>query len=100
MSGKDKTTGMKSAYELALERMERDGIERPNQEALTDDARAQVAEARSKAEAELANLEILHKQKLAKGHDDIGLLKEEYVRERKRIEERLESKIAKLRAGS
>ncbi len=99
MSGKDKTTGMKSAYELALERMEQAGIERPNQDALSDDARAQIAELRSKAEAELANLEILHQQKLAKGQDDIGLLEEEYVRERKRIEERLESKISKLRAG-
>jgi len=39
MAVKDKTTGMKSAYELALERMEKQGIERPREETFSDEAR-------------------------------------------------------------
>ena len=38
MAAKDKTTGMKSAYELALERMEKQGIERPREETFSDEA--------------------------------------------------------------
>ena len=37
MAAKDKTTGMKSAYELALERMEKQGIERPREETFSDE---------------------------------------------------------------
>jgi hypothetical protein len=99
MAEKDKASGMKSAYELALERMEKQGIDRPREETFSDEARDQIAEARRKAEARLAELEILHKDRLkgvydpAKRQED----EEEYVRERRRIEEDRDRKVEELR---
>ena len=55
---------MKSAYELALERIEKQGIERPREEGFGDEIREKIAEARRQAEARLAELEILHKNRL------------------------------------
>jgi hypothetical protein len=78
---------MKSAYELALERLEQRGIDRP--EALSDELREQMAEVRRQADAKLAELEILHAK---------SLQEEDYARERRRIEEDRDRKIAKLRA--
>src|ERR1044071_4311027 len=69
MAGSDKSSGMKSAYELALERLERQGIERPREEALSEEVRQQVAEARRQAEAKLAELEILHRDRLKGVYD-------------------------------
>lgn len=99
MTEKDKAAGMKSAYELALERLEKQGIERPREESFSDAIRDQIAEARRKADARLAELEILHKDRLkgvydpAKRQED----EEEYVRERRRIEDDRDRKIEELR---
>jgi hypothetical protein len=92
---------MKSAYELALERLEQQGIERPREEALTDETRARMAEARRQAEAKLAELEILHHDRLSRMIDPAERDKEdeEYARERRRIEEARDRKLAELRAG-
>jgi hypothetical protein len=101
MADKDKASGMKSAYELALERLEKQGIERPREETFSEDLREKIAEARRKAEARLAELEILHKNRLktiyepAKRQEE----EEEYVRERRRIEDERERKIEELRRG-
>lgn len=93
-----KPTGMKSAYELALERMESQGIERPREEALSDEARREMADTRQKTEAKLAELEILHKDRLkTASHGERGELEEEYRRERRRLEEDRDRKIARLR---
>ncbi|MEA2603204.1 MAG: hypothetical protein QOF89_4196 [Acidobacteriota bacterium] len=99
MADKDKATGMKSAYELALERMEKQGIERPREETFSDEAREQIAEARRRAEASLAELEILHQNRLKTIYD---LAKreeeeEEYRRDRRRIEDQRERKVEELR---
>jgi hypothetical protein len=101
MADKDKASGMKSAYELALERMERQGIDRPREESLTAEAREKMAEIRSKAEARIAEMEILHKDRL-KSVLDPGQRQEdeeEYRRERRRIEEDRDRKIEELRGG-
>jgi hypothetical protein len=101
MADKDKASGMKSAYELALERLEKQGIERPREETFGDELREQIAEARRKAEAKLAELEILHQNRL-KTIQDFDKREEEekdYVRERRRIEDDRERKIEKLRKG-
>jgi hypothetical protein len=92
---------IKSAYELALERLEREGIERPREESLSDDARRQVAEIRQQAEARLAELEILHRNRLRTLGDPAARQAEEedYVRERRRIEDGRERKVARVRAG-
>src|SRR5687768_18283591 len=69
MADKDKASGMKSAYELALERLEKQGIERPREEGLSGEMKEQVAEIRRQAEAKLAELEILHRDSLRKAVD-------------------------------
>ena len=98
----DKASGMKSAYELALERLERQGIERPREESLTDAVRQQMAEVRSKAEARIAELEILHQNRLKSIFDPAKRQEEEddYVRERQRIENDRESRLDALRGKS
>jgi hypothetical protein len=96
-----KSAGMKSAYELALERIEKQGIERPREE-FSAEAREKIAEARRQAEAKLAELEILHKDRLRLERDPTKRQdsEDEYRRERRRIEDNLEVKIEKLRAGA
>jgi hypothetical protein len=99
---KPKTEGMKSAYELALERLESQGIERPREEGLSEEARRQVAEIRQQAEAKLAELEILHRDRARTLADPVKRREqdEEYVRERRRIEDERERKIRKVRAAA
>ena len=89
---------MKSAYELALERLERQGIERPQEGALSEAVREQMAEARRRAEARLAELEILHRDRLRKGAEPAEE-EEGYLRERRRIEEDRERALERLRRG-
>ncbi len=98
MADKDKTSGMKSAYELALERMEKQGIERPREEGFSAEVKEKMNDLKRQAEAKLAELEILHRDRLgktepAKRQDE----EEEYVRERRRIEDDRDRKIERLR---
>ncbi len=90
---------MKSAYELALERLESQGIERPREEALSDAEREQVAEARRKAEAKIAELEILHRDRLAGIADPAERAKAEkdFRHERQRVEEKRDREIERIR---
>ena len=60
---------MKSAYELALERLESQGIERPRQESLSEETRQRLNDVRQQAAAKLAELEILHLDRLKTVHD-------------------------------
>jgi hypothetical protein len=101
MADKDKASGMKSAYELALERMEKQGIERPREESFGDELREKIAETRRKAEAKIAELEILHKNSLKSVYDPGKRQEDEeaYHRERRRIEEERDRKIEELRKG-
>jgi hypothetical protein len=99
MAEKDRASGMKSAYELALERMEKQGIERPREETFGDELREKIADVRRKAEARIAETEILHKNRLkaimdpAKRQEE----EEEYRRDRRRIEEERDRKVEELR---
>jgi hypothetical protein len=99
VSPDDAAKGMKSAYELALERLEKQGIERPSETALSDETRAAMADARRQAEAKLAELEILHRDRLQRLADPAArdAEDEEYARERRRIEEGRDRKLAELR---
>ncbi len=90
---------MKSAYELALERMEKQGLEPPREDALTDATRAEIAEARSKAEAQLAQLEILHADPAAADPATQAQAQERYRADRVRIESERDRAIAKLRGA-
>jgi hypothetical protein len=101
MANDDRAPGMKSAYELALERMERQGIERPREDAVTDEVRQEIDQTRRRAEAKLAELEILHRDRLKKLADPAVREEEEkeYRVERQRIEAERERRIEKLRSG-
>lgn len=91
---KDRATGMKSSYELALERLDREGIERPREEGLDEALREQIAQVRRQAEAKLAELEILYEDRRRKGDAQD---EEDYLRERRRIEQARDRKLDKLR---
>lgn len=98
-SKKDNASAMKSAYELALERLESQGIERPREEGFDAEHRDRVAEIRSRTEAKLAELEILHRDRVRDLADPSELTEteREYVRERRRLEERRDDQIERLR---
>jgi hypothetical protein len=97
----DKAQGMKSAYELALERMEQQGIERPREDSLSDQVREEMAEVRRRADAKVAEFEILHQDRLAKMHDPVGREEEleNFRRDKQRAEEDRDRKLARLREG-
>lgn len=90
---------MKSAYELALERLDQQGIERPREEGLDAEVQDQIAEIRQRTEASIAKLEILLKDRLQTVHDPIerAEAQKEYSIDRQRLEEQRDLKIAKLR---
>lgn len=98
----DKTSGMKTAYELALERLESEGIERPRQEGLPEEVRREIDEVRQRCDAKLAELEILHRDRLKRLAEPEARQqeKEEYVRERKRLEAERDRKVDALRDKS
>lgn len=99
MAGSDKPDRIKSAYELALERLEAQGIERPHEERLSEAAKQAIAEARRQTVAKLAELEILHRDRLGKLDDPAKLAEqEEYFRlEKERIVAAGEAQVARLR---
>ncbi len=89
---------MKSAYELALERLQNLGIEPPS-ENLDPSLREQIRQLQSQAEAKLAELEILHRDRLRKTAEpgERATAEEEYRLERRRVEAERDRKIQKLR---
>jgi hypothetical protein len=93
---------LKSAYELALERLEARGMEPPREDALPEAVKREIAEVRRVCRAKLAELEILHRNRLRQLSDPQARKKEEeaFLLERKRIEEEAERKIEKLRAAN
>lgn len=95
---------MKSAYELAMEKLKaRDkekgvGEDKP----VTGKQKSRIAEIRNQATAKLAELEILWKSERAKYFDhpeELEKAERQYVLERKKVEERAQSEIAKIRQG-
>lgn len=91
--------GLKSAYERALERLESQGIEPPREERLDEATRRAIGEARTRAEAALAEAEILYRDRLRTTRDPEGRRKaeEEYRIDRRRIEERREREVKAAR---
>jgi hypothetical protein len=95
---------LKSAYELAMERLQKEddaaGVER--QEPLTQQQKETIAELRQRAKAKLAELEILHRKELAAVSQDPEQLtkaEEQYETDRRRVESGLESTVARVRRG-
>jgi hypothetical protein len=91
---------MKSAYELAMERLKKQdeaaGIE---SKPVTEAQKAQIAEIRNFYQAKLAEAEVMHKSKLATIFDpgERETIEREYRRERERLTDERERKIAKIR---
>ncbi|MEM9292673.1 MAG: hypothetical protein AAGD01_13405 [Acidobacteriota bacterium] len=97
----DNTQGIKSAYELALERMEQQGIDRPREDSLSESQRQHIAEIRQKADARLAELEILHRKHLAEAAPgEHPQLEENYRRDRRRVEDDRERQLGRARQGA
>jgi len=93
----------KSAWELALEKLQKQDRERgeAGPGALTEAQKKAIAEVRSKYQARLAETEILHKDR-RKGAEDaeaLAKLEEEYQIDRRRIEEQREAEIDRVRGG-
>ena len=88
-----------SAYDLALERLEADGIDKPREDDLDPATLERISEIRNKTEAKLAELEILHRDQRASTADPTELekIEEEYTAERRRLEEKRDSENEKLR---
>lgn len=94
---------MKSAYELAMEKLRRKDAERgESEERLTDKQREEIAELRRVYKAKVAEREILHQSDLKKTREKrdpeaLRALEEGYQRDRARLEGELESKVAAVR---
>jgi len=93
--------GVKSAYELAMERLKKqdkeEGIER---KPLTDQQKAAIAEIRNFYEAKLAEADLLHQDKMLTTLDpaERTARDDEYRRDRERLSSERDAKIAKVRA--
>ena len=93
-------SGLKSSYELAMERLRKSdadaGIEsRP----LTDAQKAAIAEVRNFYEAKIAEQQVLHQSRLSTAADPAqrATLEEDYRRDRERFASEREAKIEKIR---
>lgn len=98
----DETKGLKSAYELAMERLrQKDAEAGIESHPLTDQQKAAIAEVRNFYEAKIAEIEVLHRSKLRATPDPSERegLEAEYRRDRERLTSERESKIEKLRRG-
>ena len=91
---------MKSAYELAMERLEK----KAPTVSLTDEQKAQIAEIDSTFRARMAERELFLKGEIAKAQqagnqEEFDSLQKQLVQELRRLQEESESKKAKLRAS-
>ena len=92
----------KTAYELAMARLrQKDAEAGVVTGPVSDEQKAEIAEVRSRAEARIAELKILHQSTIASlfDPDARALAEAELRRELQRIDEDRESKIAKIREG-
>ncbi len=93
---------LKSAIELAMERLrQKDADAGVESRPLSDAQKAAIAEARNVYEAKIAELEVMHRSKLAAIADPAArdALEQEYRRDRERLNGERDSKIEKLRRG-
>lgn len=95
---------LKSAYELAMERLRRQDREQGVAESkpLTDEQKRRIAEVRQEAEAKRAELRILRDKRLAAAAQDPAKLAEEEEHletDLRRVESWLEAKLAEIRGA-
>jgi hypothetical protein len=93
---------LKSAFELAMERLSRaDAESGVEQRRLTDAQKASIAELKRFYEAKLAEQELLHQSALRKLMDPEArtVLEDEYRRDRERLVTERDAKLEKVRQG-
>ena len=102
MASHDKAKGMKSAYELALERMDAQGIDRPSATTLSDATKQAIADARALTQSKIAELEILHRDQMAKLTDPVKRMEQEefYQRERETLTRDGDTKVDRIEAAA
>ena len=102
MAANDKVKGMKSAYELALERMEAQGIDRPSSTTLSDTTKQAIADARSLTQSKIAELEILHRDQMAKLTGQLKREEQEEfcLREHETLTRDVETKVDRIKAAA
>jgi len=98
----DEARPLKSAIELAMERLQQKDAEaglasRP----LTDEQKAAIAEVRNVYEAKIAEVEVMHRSKLRATADpgEREGLEQTYRRDRERLVSERDAKVEKLRRG-
>jgi hypothetical protein len=93
---------LKSAFELAMERLRKNdaeaGVER---QPVTDAQKAAIAEIRNFYEAKIAELEVLHQGRLRATAEpgERAAREEEYRRDRERLSTERDAKIERARRG-
>jgi DNA-directed RNA polymerase sigma subunit (sigma70/sigma32) len=95
---------LKSAYELAMDRLKTKDKEEGVKEAepLSRKQKEEITRLRQEALAKLAELEILHRKNLSGAGGDpekTAEVERNYKVDRERVDSRLESAIAKVREG-
>ena len=93
---------LKSAYELAMERFQKKDAEAGVvQKPVTDAQKAAIADLRSRYQAKIAELEILHRGNTMAMVDPVAreAAEDEYRRERERLSAERERKIEAVRRG-
>ena len=91
---------LKSAFELAMERLRKSDAEAGvEQRTVTDAQKAAIAEIRNFYEAKLAEVELLHQSRLRATADpaERAAREEEYRRDRERLSTERDAKIEKAR---
>lgn len=93
---------MKSAYELAMERLQ---AQNPEQQQLTDEQRAALAEIDARCKAKIAEHEIMKKAAIAQAQaigelNKVATLQRELADDIRRLEERREADKEKVRRGA
>lgn len=94
----------KSAWEIALEKLQQQDRARgePAPAALSAARKKTIAEVRARYQAKMAEVEILHRsnrQKAAGDEEALAKVEEEYLRDRRRIEEQRDAAVEKARTG-
>ena len=95
-------TGLKSAYELAMERLKKKDADAGVESLPVSDAqKAAIAEARNFYDAKIAEQEVLFQSKLAATFDptERETLQQEYRREREHLTSARDAKVARIRRG-
>jgi hypothetical protein len=93
----------KSALELAMERLrKKDADEGVSVTRLTEQQRADIAEARNFYDAKLAEREVLHQSTMRRLTDAeaAALVEQEYRRDRERLGSERDEKIARIRRSA